>query len=91
METVVNREDVIVISTDLPEVCPLLEANLNDVSSHALRVRPLAWGNEAHVSKIATEHGFLNAELGPKQRGSRLSHIVCSDLVSTSYIYSELC
>jgi hypothetical protein len=67
----------IVIVTDLPEVCPLLETNVNgqikrntDPEDGVILVRPLAWGNSEHALRIASE-------LHPRT----LTHIVCSDLV----------
>ncbi|KAK0204944.1 putative methyltransferase-domain-containing protein [Desarmillaria ectypa] len=61
----------IIVSTDLPEVCPLLEENLRSELKGIVFVRPLAWGNVQHVSDIASEF-FPNR---------KLSHIICSDLV----------
>ncbi|KAK0236072.1 putative methyltransferase-domain-containing protein [Armillaria nabsnona] len=61
----------IIVSTDLPEVCPLLDENLRGELSGVVFVRPLAWGNFQHVSDIASE--FI-----PNRN---LSHIICSDLV----------
>lgn len=69
-----------VIATDLPDVCPLLQRNLEkSTSSEGIRlesdvvfVRPLAWGNLDHATSIASEFG-----------SRRLTHIVCSDLAST--------
>ncbi|KAK0469606.1 putative methyltransferase-domain-containing protein [Desarmillaria tabescens] len=65
-----SGEDIIV-STDLPEVCPLLEDNLRGELNGIVFVRPLAWGNIQHVSDIASE--FIT--------NRNLSHIICSDLV----------
>ncbi|KJA16427.1 hypothetical protein HYPSUDRAFT_193151 [Hypholoma sublateritium FD-334 SS-4] len=63
-----------IIVTDLPEVCPLLEANLRPVSLHAdvsrssaVTIMPLSWGNYYDVLNL------------PKL--TSLTHIICSDLV----------
>ncbi|THH32254.1 hypothetical protein EUX98_g1931 [Antrodiella citrinella] len=69
--------DGLVIVTDLPEVCPLLEKNLQSHTARrgdphpSVMVRPLAWGNRDHALSI---HGELS--------GHSLTHIICSDLVS---------
>lgn len=74
----------LVIATDLPDVCPLLQHNLgvnsasrghSDADPRTLCVRPLAWGNLDHIAAIASEFGFDHFR--------RLTRIVCSDLAST--------
>ncbi|TFK74132.1 hypothetical protein BDN72DRAFT_955984 [Pluteus cervinus] len=60
----------IIIATDLPEVCPLLENMLGE-HSPTLSVRPLAWGNQEHVRNLTAEY-FTHRPL---------THIICSDLV----------
>lgn len=72
----------VIICTDLPEVCPLLEANLNDLPPSAVRVRPLAWGDADHVTEIAKE--LSHSPAGQDIPTRYLSHIVCSDLVRRS-------
>ncbi|KAJ3810689.1 putative methyltransferase-domain-containing protein [Lentinula aff. lateritia] len=69
------------VLTDLSEVCPLLESNLEaGCKDPNLRdliyVRPLAWGNSEHANRI-------RSELFTEQRSQcpPLSHILCSDLV----------
>ena len=65
----------LLIATDLPDVCTLLEMNLR--ASPTVWVRPLAWGSEEHVRSISDQ-------LGLSRRGShtrQLTHILCSDLV----------
>jgi hypothetical protein len=57
-----------VVLTDLPEVCPLLQANAQGFPG--VGVRPLSWGCDAHAQG-------LQAELSPEQ----ISCIICSDLV----------
>lgn len=85
IETVATGKQDIVISTDLPEVCPLLEANLKGTLNHpgyrqAVRVRPLAWGNSRHAIEIGKELGLVMP--AANSRDPRyLTHIVCSDLV----------
>jgi hypothetical protein len=73
----------LVVATDLPEVCPLLEINLRRHLSHSrsdgvVLVRPLAWGDFTHALRIASELSSLD-------RPHALTHIVCSDLVSISH------
>ncbi|KAF7985710.1 hypothetical protein HWV62_2294 [Athelia sp. TMB] len=74
----------IIISTDLPEVCPLLHVNVNSPADaqapcQAARVRPLAWGNAAHAADIARELGLVHPPVVGNPR--YLTHILCSDLV----------
>lgn len=57
-----------VVLTDLPEVCPLLQANAQGFAG--VGVRPLSWGYAAHAQA-------LQAELDP----APISCIICSDLV----------
>ena len=57
-----------VVLTDLPEVCPLLEANARGFAG--VDVRPLSWGCAPHAQA-------LQAELGP----APISCVICSDLV----------
>ncbi|KAK7032324.1 hypothetical protein VNI00_013283 [Paramarasmius palmivorus] len=63
-----------IILTDLPEVCTLLKENVSQskVDSEIVHVKPLAWGNLEHASKIQEE--LLESRGG-------LTHILCSDLV----------
>ncbi|KAL1755241.1 putative methyltransferase-domain-containing protein [Schizophyllum commune] len=67
----------LIIATDLPEVCPLIEKNIGATikrSACSVAVRPLAWGDAAHVEALRTEY-FSS----PNHKA--LTHIVCSDLV----------
>jgi hypothetical protein len=86
VDTVATRKQDIVISTDLPEVCPLLEANLKEAFNYPeqhrgiVRVRPLTWGNAYHATEIGMELG-LTMSAANSHGGSYLTHIVCSDLV----------
>jgi hypothetical protein len=63
-----------IIATDLENVCPLLQENLVQAEETRVDVlvRPLAWGNYAHVQGICE---------GLSQKQRRLTHIICSDLV----------
>lgn len=82
----------ILLATDLPEVCPLLEKNLQKYLEHSttvghdrssdptVLVRPLAWGNGVHGLRILDD---LNSSGYPAGATPQLSHIICSDLVST--------
>ncbi|KAJ7592899.1 putative methyltransferase-domain-containing protein [Mycena floridula] len=71
---VLKPESDLLILTDLPEVCPLLEENLKpqmlDNASMAY-IAPLSWGNSAHARQIKSN--IL--------KDRHLTHIVCSDLV----------
>lgn len=67
-------------SKNTPKVCPLLESNIRaSTTSSSVYVRPLAWGNENHGSAIASEL------LTYRECPTPLTHVVCSDLVSSSY------
>ena len=85
-ETVARPERDLVIVTDLPDVCPLLEANLFRDSDHpihskhgVLLVRALPWGDPEQAATLASD--LLS--LGSKSHPRLLTHILCSDLVST--------
>jgi len=92
-------EDGIIVATDLPDVCPLLEKNLRkpgsvsslSTSSKGSRVlvRPLAWGNIDHPISIAQELGWCrntSTICGSRMpRTPRLTHIICSDLVGIHF------
>src|ERR1700722_6944261 len=68
----------LIIVTDLPDVCPLLKANLGGQENLGILVRPLAWGNSEHALRLASEL-FPGNDFHPRF----LTHIVCSDLVSS--------
>ncbi|KAI0671844.1 putative methyltransferase-domain-containing protein [Trametes maxima] len=67
----------LLIATDLPEVCPMLEMNLH--ASPALWVRPLAWGSRDDAQVIARDLGLAGDNGGSSPR--RLTHVLCSDLI----------
>ncbi|KAI0649007.1 hypothetical protein C8Q79DRAFT_486816 [Trametes meyenii] len=67
----------LLIATDLPEVCPMLEMHLH--ASPALWVRPLAWGSRDDVQAIARDLGLAGDGGGSFQR--HLTHVLCSDLI----------
>ncbi|KAI0367981.1 hypothetical protein BV20DRAFT_969814 [Pilatotrama ljubarskyi] len=69
-----SQRDVL-ISTDLPEVCEMLEANLHECPT--VWVRPLAWGSQAHVHSIAEELGLLKGSSSSRH----LTQIFCCDLI----------
>jgi Lysine methyltransferase len=76
----------LLIVTDLPDVCPLLTANLgHQLQRDGIFVRPLTWGNLEHAVRIASE--LLSVD-GRDPR--RLTHVVCSDLVSDNFIVQYL-
>ncbi|KAH9047360.1 hypothetical protein EDB84DRAFT_1263811 [Lactarius hengduanensis] len=64
----VAHPHVRVVLTDLPEVCPLLQANARGYAG--VEVRPLSWGSTEHAQALQTE-------LDP----APISCIICSDLV----------
>lgn len=85
------------VLTDLPDVCPLLEENLqiesekwpisikHETNTLDVRVAPLSWGDAEEARKV---QDLLDLSFGSAQSSSademrNLSHIVCSDLVST--------
>ncbi|KAJ6576651.1 putative methyltransferase-domain-containing protein [Mycena vulgaris] len=77
MATLLRTRDIMFV-TDLPEVCPLLEHNLQaylHASGGPILVRPLSWGNSQHAVDIAEELSEL------AQDAPHLTHILCSDLV----------
>lgn len=57
-----------VVLTDLPEVCPLLQANAQGYPG--VEVRPLSWGCATHVQALQDELAL-----------TPISHVICSDLV----------
>lgn len=73
----------IIIATDLPEVCSLLEQNLpsHSTNTHSppsmplILICPLTWGNHDHVQ-------HLRDNLANLSHDTHLTHIICSDLVS---------
>ncbi|KAJ7903317.1 putative methyltransferase-domain-containing protein [Mycena olivaceomarginata] len=73
MAAMLHANDILFV-TDLPEVCPLLEQNLQGSLDGPIRVRPLSWGNSQHALSIADE-------LSKLQDTPYLTHILCSDLV----------
>lgn len=75
----------VVIATDLPEVCPLLEKNLfvtpqgDSANTQATLVRPLSWGSYDHAIDIVQELKFVDDTSGHEH--GCVTHIICSDLV----------
>jgi len=71
----------LLIVTDLPEVCEMLEDNLKEgISEGVVAVAPLTWG----LSKDVTE--VFDTKI--RDRKGSLTHVLCSDLVhltSTAY------
>jgi hypothetical protein len=57
-----------VVLTDLPEVCPLLQANAQGYPG--VGVRPLSWGCATHARALRDELAL-----------TPVSHVICSDLV----------
>ncbi|KAH9944824.1 hypothetical protein B0H21DRAFT_439503 [Amylocystis lapponica] len=65
-----------ILATDLPGVCPLLQANLARCASASVHALP--WGSRAHAAQLASALGVPS----PASRRARFpTHIVCSDLV----------
>ncbi|KAF4571278.1 S-adenosyl-L-methionine-dependent methyltransferase superfamily protein [Pleurotus pulmonarius] len=75
-----HTSDVVLV-TDLPEVCPLLEENLRG-NPKRLIIRPLSWGNAEEARQIHSE--LISGT------GRFLTHIVCSDLVYFPELLSPL-
>ncbi|KAJ7170806.1 putative methyltransferase-domain-containing protein [Mycena crocata] len=73
MAAMLHCTDIMVV-TDLPEVCPLLEHNLQPHLGGSILVRPLSWGNSQHAVNIAEELSKLSGS-------PHITHILCSDLV----------
>ncbi|KAI0749661.1 hypothetical protein C8Q80DRAFT_1163279 [Daedaleopsis nitida] len=65
----------LLVATDLPDVCPMLDTNLR--SCAAAKVRALPWGSREHASAILEELGSMP----PSGRARQLTHVLCSDLV----------
>ncbi|KAJ7455299.1 putative methyltransferase-domain-containing protein [Mycena galericulata] len=83
MAEVLHRTDDIILATDLPEVCPLLEQNLRAHDTGQILVRPLSWGNSEHAARIADE-------LSKSTNAPGFTHIICSDLVYFSELLAPL-
>lgn len=92
----------LVILTDLDDVCPLLEENLDgrrlqiygetrDGLTHSqdvtVEVRPLAWGNYQQASVII--EGIMDKYLKTDHSLMPVTHIVCSDLVRSFQIFHD--
>lgn len=84
-----DRGDIFVIVTDLPEVCPLLEQNLQHEIAASARpsapkvlVRPLTWGSKSQACNIATELGYLpSSQQEISSSPQYITRVICSDLV----------
>lgn len=92
-EQLTERNATLVV-TDLPEVCPLLEQNLQQhifrTSALKVLVRPLTWGNSQEAMNIAVELGCLSSGSTTIPPSQYLTHIICSDLVSSLLDKSSL-
>ncbi|TFY64250.1 hypothetical protein EVJ58_g2736 [Rhodofomes roseus] len=66
-----QHERDIMVATDLPDVCPLLQKNLQDCAT--VEVHPLSWGSHQDALSIASSLALGSAR--------RLAHVICSDLV----------
>lgn len=93
--------DGIIIATDLPDVCPLLERNLHARTGSPdsrksgcdnLFVRPLAWGNIKHAALIEQEFGLRRdaSSMGDAPSSNTLTHVICSDLVYFPELFAPL-
>ncbi|GJE94592.1 methyltransferase-domain-containing protein [Phanerochaete sordida] len=77
----------VIITTDLPEVCPLLEKNLHKYSEPKrssgprLLVRPLGWGCYEHALAILDDLKNTSARTAIDAGPNLLTHIICSDLI----------
>lgn len=93
--------DGIIIATDLPDVCPLLERNLHAHTGSPdsrksgcdnLFVRPLSWGNIKHAALIEQEFGLRRdaSSMGNAPSSNTLTHVICSDLVYFPELFAPL-
>ncbi|KAJ3554716.1 hypothetical protein NM688_g2960 [Phlebia brevispora] len=85
-------QDTTLIVTDLPEVCPLLEQNLQEylppatcASAPKVLVRPLTWGSDLEANNIAAELGSHRSILPTSPSARCLTHVICSDLSLLRY------
>ncbi|KAG2348034.1 hypothetical protein BDR05DRAFT_957686 [Suillus weaverae] len=84
----------LVIATDLPEVCSLLEKNLsitpkgNSANTQVTSVRPLSWGSYDHAINITRELKLVDDPSGHEH--GCITHIICSDLVYFSELLAPL-
>jgi hypothetical protein len=76
-----GRSNDLMVLTDLPDVCPLLERNLaisrQKYGIANTMVAPLSWGNYEQAVTLL-KHPQISG-------GRNVTHIVCSDLVSEGY------
>ena len=71
----------LLIATDLPEVCPLLESNLR--SCPTIRVCPLPWGSKVDADALNAKY-LRHLPSEPYTEARPLTHVLCSDLVCPS-------
>ncbi|KIY51795.1 hypothetical protein FISHEDRAFT_36414 [Fistulina hepatica ATCC 64428] len=78
-----------VIATDLPGVCPLLEETLSSRCQSTYRctllVRPLPWGDADFATRLAVELMHNDAH-----SNRYLTHVICCDLVYFPMLHAPL-
>lgn len=69
----------LLLATDLPDVCGLLEGNLQ--ACPAIRVQPLTWGSTEAAVALAIFLGLTTPGANEAHSPRHPTHIICSDLV----------
>ena len=85
-------DGALIVATDLPEVCPLLDQNLHQriagssrPSAPKVLVRSLTWGSALEARYMATQLGYLpSSQRTISTSPQHLTHVICSDLVRLS-------
>ncbi|KAL5504164.1 hypothetical protein ACEPAH_8237 [Sanghuangporus vaninii] len=93
-----KRSDLIIL-TDLPDVCVLLEETLHHekhrwMTSHPactdflpVKILPLPWGDVTEVDRLSD---LLGGERNAMSKPRALTHIICSDLVYFPHLLAPL-
>ncbi|KAF6767505.1 Nicotinamide N-methyltransferase-like protein [Kalmanozyma brasiliensis GHG001] len=86
-ETGSKSSKATLVLTDLENVVPLMERNVARAGYKQatelldVRVRSLAWGNDAHAESLISELQSLASNDVKAAEANPISHILCSDLV----------
>ncbi|TDL25821.1 hypothetical protein BD410DRAFT_819865 [Rickenella mellea] len=90
----VGVRDSLVIVTDLPDVCRLLENNLhverqkwNQNTPTDVWVKPLAWGGLSDSNQLAVDLGLSSSNPALRRHPT---HLICSDLVYFPHLLAPL-
>ena len=82
-----GRDSDLIVLTDLPAVCPLLERNCDrSRQKHGVTnttVAPLSWGSYDDASALER---YLR-----ENEGRSITHVICSDLVSRTISIVRIC